>query len=163
MADVIEEVRRVAKSMTDHVEIGLLGRIIEMALYCQSEPHLTSIPTVTRRLKIRAVVPQPGARLWPKKRYLPSSPRRNHTPRRCAALLRKARTKSGSRRRFGLIRDHLLPEEARPAGDAQPKARSWSGQPWSAGLKWNHPFQRDCPSLIHARLSYAPVRQGGPR
>lgn len=40
LPDLVEEVRRIAKRVTDHEEIELLGRIVELALRGQSQPHL---------------------------------------------------------------------------------------------------------------------------
>jgi len=39
MPDFIEEVRRLAKNVTDDEEVELLGRIVEMALVCQNKVH----------------------------------------------------------------------------------------------------------------------------
>jgi len=40
MLDLIEQCKRLAKKATDHEEIELLGRIVELALRGQNEPHL---------------------------------------------------------------------------------------------------------------------------
>ena len=40
MLDLVEEIRSLANRVTDHEEIELLGRIVELALRGQSEPHL---------------------------------------------------------------------------------------------------------------------------
>jgi len=39
MPDLIEEIRRLGKNARDHEEVELLGRIVELALQCQSKPH----------------------------------------------------------------------------------------------------------------------------